>query len=216
MKNFTPKVPIRAQMVRRSWLIVASMMVLGGIIIARIIYLQTVKKEELIEQVKDLRSKERTIYANRGNILASDGKGLLATTVPKFVVAIDPSKIICPKDTISIKRKGKSDSTVIYKEQVAELSTLLSKRFKEKTAAEYQKIILTARKENRRYIRLIKKMISVEDYLIVNNYPFYKDSKRLRGGILERHYIREYPFGKTAKRTIGNVLDNKAMKGAYV
>ncbi|MFT6203803.1 MAG: cell division protein FtsI (penicillin-binding protein 3) [Spirosomataceae bacterium] len=215
MKNFTPKVPIRAQMVRRSWLIVASMMVLGGIIIVRIIYLQTVKKEELIEQVKDLRSKERTIYANRGNILASDGKGLLATTVPKFVVAIDPSKIICPKDTISIKRKGKSDSTVIYKEQVAELSTLLSKRFKEKTAAEYQKIILTARKENRRYIRLIKKMISVEDYLIVNDYPFYKDSKRLRGGILERHYIREYPFGKTAKRTIGNVLDNKAMKGAY-
>jgi cell division protein FtsI (penicillin-binding protein 3) len=190
-------------------------MVLGGIIIARIIYLQTVKKEELIEQVKDLRSKERTIYANRGNILASDGKGLLATTVPKFVVAIDPSKIICPKDTISITRKRKSDSTVIYTEQVAILSTLLSKRFKEKTAAEYQKIILTARKENRRYVRLIKKMIGVEDYLLVNNYPFFKDSKRLRGGILERHYIREYPFGKTAKRTIGNVLDNTAMKGAY-
>jgi len=215
MKNFTPKVPIRAQMVRRSWMIVASMMVMGGIIVARIIYLQTVKKEELIEQVKDLRSKERTIYANRGNILASDGKGLLATTVPKFVVAIDPSKIICPRDTISIKRKGKSDSTVIYTEQVAKLSTLLSKRFKEKTAAEYQKIILTARKENRRYIRLVKKMINVEDYLLVNNYPFFKDSKRLRGGILERHYIREYPFGKTAKRTIGNVLDNTAMKGAY-
>lgn len=215
MKNLTPKVPIRAQMVRRSWLIVASMIILGVVIISRVIYLQTVKKEALIKQVENLRSKERTIYANRGNILASDGKGLLATTVPKFVVAIDPSKITCPKDTISIRRKGKTDSTVIYTEQVAELSKLLAKHFKEKTAAEYQNIILTARKKNRRYVRLIKNMISVEDYLLVNTYPFFKEDKRLRGGILERHDIREYPFGKTAKRTIGNVLDNTAMKGAY-
>lgn len=223
MKKNTPKVPIRAQMVRRSWLIMASMITLGGIIAGRIIYLQTVKKQELIDQVKNLRSKERTIYANRGNILASDGKGLLATTVPKFVVAIDPSKSVCPKDTIHIKRKGKPDSTVIYTEQVIKLSNLLAKRFKEKTANEYKNLILNVRKKNLlldekdnvKYIRLIKKMVSVEDYFALRDYPFFKDSKKLKGGILKRHYIREYPFGKTAKRTIGNVLDNTAMKGAY-
>lgn len=223
MKKFTPKVPIRAQMVRRSWLIVASMMILGAVIIGRIVYLQTVKKQELIEQVKDLRSKERTIYANRGNILASDGKGLLATTVPKFVVAIDPSIKVCPKDTIFIRRKGKPDSTVIYTEQVIRLSNLLAKRFKEKTADEYKNLILSARRknlvtdveENCEYVRLIKKMVSVEDYFALRDYPFFEEETKLKGGILDKYYIREYPFGKTAKRTIGNVLDNTAMKGAY-
>lgn len=215
MRSPNSKVPIRAQMVRRSWLIVASMLLLGGVIIYRIIYLQTVEKETLIEQVKNFKAKERTIYANRGNILASDGKGLLATTVPKFVVAIDPSKIICPYDTILVRRKNKADTTIIYNEQVKKLSLLLANRFREKPAKEYEKIILTARKDGRRYVRLIKKMVDVEDQLALSTYPFYKKDKKLKGGILERHYIREYPFGKTAKRTIGNVLDNTSMKGAY-
>jgi cell division protein FtsI (penicillin-binding protein 3) len=202
-------------MVRRSWLIVASMLLLGGVIVYRIIYLQTVEKETLIEQVKDFKAKERTIYANRGNILSSDGKGLLATTVPKFVVAIDPSKDICPYDTILVRRRNKVDTTLIYSEQVKKLSLLLAGKFKEKSAKEYEKIILTARKDGRRYVRLIRRMVSVEDQIALSKYPFYKKDNKLRGGILERHYIREYPFGKTAKRTIGNVLDNTSMKGAY-
>lgn len=215
MRSSKPKVPIRAQMVRRSWLIVASMLLFASVIIYRIVYLQTVAKETLIEQVKNFKAKERTIYANRGNILASDGKGLLATTVPKFIVAIDPSKTTCPYDTIIVKRKNKPDTTLIYTEQVRKLSQLLAKRFNEKPAKEYEKIILTARKDGRRYVRLIKKMVDVEDQLALSNYPFFKKSKKLKGGILERQYIREYPFGKTAKRTIGNVLDNTSMKGAY-
>lgn len=215
MRNPTPKVPIRAQMVRRSWLVVALMLLLGGAIISRIIYLQTVEKDALTEQIENFRAKERIIQASRGNILTSDGKGLLATTVPKFKVVIDPSRQICPYDTIVIKRKNKPDTVLLYAEQVKKLSSLLAARFQQKSAKEYERMILSARKAGDQYVQLVGGMIDVEDQLVVQTFPFFDGNKKLKGGILEAHDIREYPFGKTAKRTIGNVLDNEAMKGAY-
>lgn len=209
------KKPIRSQMVRRSWFIVASMLVLGLVILGRVLFLQIVEKEALLKSIDGLKSKERTIVANRGNILASDGVGLLATTVPKFLVCFDPSRETSPKDTLVIKRKNKSDSLVLYAKQVDKLCTLLARNFKEKTKEEYKQIIMHGRKTGDREVQLIPRLVNVEESFLIGSFPFFKENKRLVGGILKRKYIREYPFGKTAKRTIGNVAANEEMKGVY-
>ena len=59
-------------------------------IFIKIIYLQTSQKKELMSKVVDFQMKERIIDATRGNIYASDGQSLLATSIPKYQVVFDP------------------------------------------------------------------------------------------------------------------------------
>jgi cell division protein FtsI (penicillin-binding protein 3) len=64
--------------------------VLFIVIVARIIYLQNVVNKQLLKDAASNQQKKRTIYATRGNIYASDGLSLLATSVPKYTSIIDP------------------------------------------------------------------------------------------------------------------------------
>ena len=104
---------IKEQFKNRSNIIVAVIIFVALLIFAKIIYLQTPRKDDLLSEVANIKRKERIIHATRGNIYASDGKSLLATSIPKYITIFDPSQA-----------KSK-----IFGENIDSLSFLLSRFF---------------------------------------------------------------------------------------
>ncbi|GIS31366.1 MAG: hypothetical protein Ct9H90mP3_1620 [Flammeovirgaceae bacterium] len=131
------------------------------------------------------------IKASRGNILSDDGS-ILATSLPFYKVALDPSIA----------------SQNLLDENLDSLAFLLSSFFKDKTASQYKKNILTARKNKRRYLLLNRKKIDYQEKKKLARWPIFRDG-RLNGGVLfEKKDERFRPFSKLGYRTIGSVDEN--------
>ena len=86
------------------------------------------------------------IKASRGNILSDDGS-ILASSLPFYKVAIDPSIVSQP----------------LLDNNIDSLALLLSSFFKDKTKNQYKKNIIDARKNNRRYLLLNRKKIDYQE-----------------------------------------------------
>ena len=131
------------------------------------------------------------IKASRGNILSDDGS-ILATSLPFYKVAIDPSIV----------------SQSLLDNNIDSLALLLSSFFKDKTKNQYKKNIIDARKNNRRYILLNRKKIDYQEKKILSKWPIFREG-RLNGGVLfEKKDERFRPFSKLGYRTIGSVDEN--------
>ena len=131
------------------------------------------------------------IKASRGNILSDDGS-ILATSLPFYKVAIDPSIV----------------SQSLLDNNIDSLALLLSSFFKDKTKNQYKKNIIDARKNNRRYLLLNRKKIDYQEKKILSKWPIFREG-RLNGGVLfEKKDERFRPFSKLGYRTIGSVDEN--------
>ena len=131
------------------------------------------------------------IKASRGNILSDDGS-ILATSLPFYKVAIDPSIVSQP----------------LLDNNIDSLALLLSSFFKDKTKNQYKKNIIDARKNNRRYLLLNRKKIDYQEKKILSKWPIFREG-RLNGGVLfEKKDERFRPFSKLGYRTIGSVDEN--------
>ncbi len=131
------------------------------------------------------------IKASRGNILSDDGS-ILATSLPFYKVAIDPSIV----------------SQSLLDNNIDSLALLLSSFFKDKSKNQYKKNIVDARKNNRRYLLLNRKKIDYQEKKILSKWPIFREG-RLNGGVLfEKKDERFRPFSKLGYRTIGSVDEN--------
>ena len=131
------------------------------------------------------------IKASRGNILSDDGS-ILATSLPFYKVAIDPSIV----------------SQSLLDNNIDSLALLLSSFFKDKSKNQYKKNIVNARKNNRRYLLLNRKKIDYQEKKILSKWPIFREG-RLNGGVLfEKKDERFRPFSKLGYRTIGSVDEN--------
>ncbi|NLX81189.1 MAG: transpeptidase family protein, partial [Proteiniphilum sp.] len=120
--------------------------------------------------------------------------------------------------------------------KVDSLSIALSKKFKDRSAAQYKNIILggweqreredkqlQANKENgsnkrvpikSRYVRIIKNDISYVDLKEIRTFPFFKLKSNKSGLIAEEKNSRKRPFGNLANRTVGSVYKDLSKGGA--
>ena len=131
------------------------------------------------------------IKASRGNILSDDGS-ILATSLPFYKVALDPSIV----------------SNENFKNNIDSLSYLLSSFFKDNPSPYYRNMISKARKDKRRYILLNRKKIGYQDKKVLSKWPIFRDG-RLKGGVLfEKKDERYRPFSRLGYRTIGSVDEN--------
>ena len=131
------------------------------------------------------------IKASRGNILSDDGS-ILATSLPFYKVALDPSIV----------------SNENFENNIDSLSYLLSSFFKDNSSSYYKNMISKARKDNRRYILLNRKKIGYQDKKVLSKWPIFRDG-RLKGGVLfEKKDERYRPFSRLGYRTIGSVDEN--------
>lgn len=167
----------------------------GGVIFARILFIQWVHGEEWRKLGEQIALDYRTIPAVRGNIYAEDGN-LLATSLPYYWLAFDPT--VC------------EDST--FRADIDKLSEKLSQLYGDETAAQYKHRIVQARKQNRQYMVLNRTLIRHNQKRDVENWPIFRLG-RLRGGIIFNASSKRYrPFGHLAHRTIGYV--NEQDEGA--
>ena len=170
----------------RVLLIYVLMLVVGVAIVAKIIVIQTVDREELLEMARKADIRTVRVPAVRGNIFSKNGT-LLATTIPVFDVYFDP--VAVPDDR--------------FKDEIGALSDSLSRLVKAHTKSQYVNIFKKARSENKRYVRIAKKL-KMDEYERLKAFPIFKE--RLGNGLItEKQLVRERPYGDIAMRVIGYV-----------
>lgn len=165
--------------------------------------------------------KDRVILPKRGNIFTHDGK-LLATSEPLYGIYMDFWSEGIKKDTLL--------------KHVDELSVQLSKKFPDRTAAQYKNVILNGWKmreeeeelikeyaskgidkkvtKKSRYVRIIRRNISYVDLKELRTFAFLNQRSNRSGLIAEEKNSRKRPFGNLANRTVGNVYKDLEKGGA--
>ena len=133
----------------------------------------------------------RTVNATRGNIISDNGS-LLATSIPFYRLAIDPSR-----PTKQILDMG-----------LDSLALQLSRFYGDRSKDAYKRKIIDARVSGKKYLMLNRKLINYQDKKTISTWPVLREG-RLDGGVLfEKIDKRFLPFNYLAQRTIGFVNEN--------
>lgn len=206
---------------RYGWIV----LLLSIIFIAIIVYIFKIKYSEgpmwrelgKQETVK----KDREVRPNRGDIYADDGR-LLATSQPLYGVYVD-----------FLSEGIKEDTLMKY---VTPLSQALAKKFTDRSAAQYKKIILDgwglSRRElkeiernkkngsnkkvkvHSRYVRIVRPDINYVDLKELQTFPFFNQRSNRSGLFTEEKTMRMKPFGRLAGRTVGSIFKDFNEGGA--
>lgn len=145
------------------------------------------RKEKMFEEV--------TLPSKRGEIYSRDSR-LMASTMPRYLLCIDPTFIV---DTV-------------YNKNIRSLAARLSEFFGDKSASEYKKMIDVARADGRKYLRLNKRWLTYEEFQKVKKFPILCEKKR-NALVEESKYEREFFFGQLAQRTIGKLVVDQESGG---
>ncbi len=189
--------------VRVAYLLVA--LVAVGVII-RIFWLQWVDGNKWRAIAREKMTDSRVVKAIRGSIYADDGS-LLATSLPFYRVAIDPT---VPADTT-------------LENGLDSLSYLLSDFFGDRTADEYRRKIKDIRRFNknahkqgrpeRQYLVINHRIINYQEKKMMAKWPIFRFGRNKGGIIFERLDRRYRPFKELASRTIGFINEQKRGAG---
>ncbi|MFD1062131.1 penicillin-binding protein [Winogradskyella litorisediminis] len=124
------------------------------------------------------------IPANRGNVYSADGS-LLATSIPKYNVAID----------------AVTSSNKNFEKYIKPLSDSLS-AFTGKSSNGIEKKIRKARRTKDQYLLLLKNL-SYSEFIRVRNFPLFNLGSVRGGFVYDQSTKREHPMGGIAERSIG-------------
>lgn len=177
---FTKDILLRAR------IILLSVVVFMAVIIWKIASLQFLEGDQWRNRAKIAQLAYRPILASRGNIYADNGS-LLATSLPFYTVALDP--------TVS--------SDELFKQGIDLLSSNLSDFYGDLPTKHYKEKIIQARKKNKKYLTINKKYITHEERKKMRQWPIFEQGKFKGGVIFEEQYKRYNPFKELAQRTIG-------------
>ncbi|CAN5328114.1 penicillin-binding protein [soil metagenome] len=158
---------------------------------AKVGHIQIAEGEKWTRIGNEISFDYKKIKATRGNIYSDNGS-LLATSLPFYKVAMDPTLV---KDEI-------------FKRDIDSLCLLLSRFYKDKYQNEYKRMFLDARATGKRYIVINRKQINYQAKKEMTSWPIFREG-RLRGGVLfEKMDVRYRPFSNLSRRTIGFVNEN--------
>lgn len=170
-------------------------LLLAGTIVFRILQIQFQEGEKWKKISEKSAVEYKVIKATRGNIYSDNGS-LLATSLPFYKVAFDP--------TVA--------DNALFLEHIDSLSLMLSNYFRGGTPLEYKKRILKSRNQGRQYLPLSRRLINYQDKKMMCDWPLFRDG-RLKGGVIFEKVDRRFkPFDYLGERTIGYINENN--KGA--
>lgn len=161
-----------------------------------------VRGDELREEAKNTYIKERSVQAPRGNIYSEDGS-LLATSLPKYRLGMDPSVFSRSKD-----------GEAFFKKNIDGLAKALADFYKDHSASYYKNRILSAKNKNRHYVLINNRLLDYQQRKKVMNFPIFKEYNHnpMRTGLVfDQFNVRYAPFGQLAYRTIGYKKDKVAV-----
>lgn len=154
----------------------------------KVAVVQLVEGENWKAKAEQVNFQYREVPATRGNIYAADGS-LLATSLPFYQVAIDPTVVDDEK----------------FDSGIDSLSVLLANFYKDKSATAYKRMIQDARSNQKQYLMVNRRQINYQDMQLLRSWPIFKEG-RIEGGVIFEKIERRYqPFSSLASRTLGTL-----------
>lgn len=170
-------------------------MVFAISVAAKISHIQFVDGAKWEKMSEEINFDFKKVKATRGNIYSDNGS-LLATSLPFYKVAIDPTL-------------AKSE---IFKNGIDSLSMMLARYYKDRSASEYKQLLKDARIAGKQYVVVNRKQINYQTKKEMMRWPIFCEG-RYKGGVLfEKIDVRYRPFSNLSRRTVGFV--NEDGKGA--
>ncbi len=160
-------------------------------IVYRIGVIQFVEGEKWNALAARIGLQYREVEATRGNILSDNGS-LLATSIPFYRLALDPSR----------------PSAQLLQEELDSLAYRLANFFGDASPTRYKRKIIDARESGRRYILLNRKLINYQEKKMIARWPLLRHGRMQAGVLFEKVDKRFRPFNYLAQRTIGFVNEN--------
>lgn len=174
-------------MLIRAYIIYFVVFLVSVAIVARVVYLQFVKGDELREKAQNISMQYVEIESDRGNIYDCNNL-LMATTIPFFELRFDAASPLI------------SDS--VFDANIDSLAICLSKYFKNNTQKQYKSLISAERKKGNRYY-LLKRSITYDDLTEIRKFPIFCMGTNSGGLIIKQTNKRVYPYGELALRVVG-------------
>ncbi|MEQ1745763.1 MAG: penicillin-binding protein [Saprospiraceae bacterium] len=188
---------IKNEVLVRLYLLAAAVLLVAVVITGRLYQLSVVQAPKWEAKADSLFLKFVDVYADRGNILATDGS-LLATSLPFFDVYFDP------------QTKGLTDA--VFAENIDSLAWLLSTYIDQQyTPGAYKNWLQQLRDADPatrgiRYVPIARN-INFTKMQLVKNFPIFRLGRFKGGLIVEQTSKRERPYKMLAQRTIGYVRE---------
>lgn len=165
-------------------------------IAVRLCYVQMVDGPKWKAELLKKNVEERVLKPTRGNIYSDNGS-LLATSLPFYRVAFDPT---APHDSV-------------FKPGIDSLAWLLSRQFGDQSAAEYRHRILDARHSGKEFIYLNRAFVDYQVKKKMTSWPIFRKGKIKGGVIFEKSERRYMPFRHLAFRTVGFLNEDNGGAG---
>ena len=160
-------------------------------VVIRMGRIQFVEGEKWTAMAEDIGLQFRTVKATRGSIYSDNGS-LLATSLPFYRVAFDPS--------VSEEQ--------VFNEGLDSLTFLIANYFGDQSADYYSRKIKKARQSNRRYLVINNQQVNYHDKKLMHTWPIFREGRMRGGAIFEKVDLRFKPFSHLGTRTIGFINEN--------
>lgn len=167
-------------------------------ILAKILFIQTFEGDKWRKEAEKLDQREKTILANRGDILDRNDR-ILASSMPRYDIYMDPA--------------SKSVVDTAFQKYLPALAQGLAGLWPDKTATQYAQMIRNARLKGNKHL-LLHSAATLEESGKAAQLPLFNKGKYKGGLIVEEQYRRIKPYGQLASRTIGN--ENFGEEGTVV
>jgi len=189
---------VRDEIVWRTGIVYIAIAVVALAIVVRILFLQVIQHGKWAEMAERYVYKTTEMPANRGDILACDGR-LLASSVPYYTIYMDT------------RSSGMSART--FSNGIDGLSAGLARHLGDHNAAEWKRIITNARRRGERYF-LIKRKVDYETLKQLRQLPIFREGQYKGGLVAQAENRRILPNSELAARTIGYL--NQGNEGTEV
>ncbi len=170
-------------------------------VLGRIIYLQSVEKDEWLAVAAKSKKTDIIVKPNRGNIFACDGR-LMASSIPTYYIYMD-TRVPALRD----------DDGKLFKEKVDSLAASMATYFGDRSTEEYKSMLKKAYREKKGELRLYPQRISYAQLKEVRKMPLFRLGRNKSGLITKEMLRREKPFGSLASRTIGDIYADESKGG---
>jgi len=128
-------------------------------VVSRVVYLQVFEGDEWRGRAQSISKKDITVYANRGDICAADGR-LLASSIPYYELRMD------------FQAPGLTND--LFKKKVDSLALCLSKFFKDKSKSNYRRQLWDAKfhSKRNRYVLINHRKVNYNELKQIKTFPF--------------------------------------------
>jgi len=189
---------IRDDIIWKSGVVYFCIAALATVLFVKIILLQYVERSKWEAMAEKYVYKTDEVIANRGDILADDGR-LLASSVPYYSIYMDT--------------RSSGMSSEVWSGGIDGLCTGLARYAGERSPQEWKTVLVNARKKGDRYL-LVKRKVDYETLTKIRDLPIYSEGQYKGGMITTAENKRILPNSDLALRTIGYL--NQGTEGTEV